>query len=360
MTPIADLRVIYLAPHSGTSGVGDYADDFVATIRPHVREVIEFRHGAARSESALGIWRERRRLRRLVERYNDGSPLVVHSELSGGAVVPFWATLGLKVPQTATIHDAPRPVWYPFLTRGVSKGRILNQLIHRPLHRVLEHFERRALRNVDLFVLTSTGTRATRELGFGRSVTQCWHPLPERSAIVGVTDRPLAVGLFGHVYTGKGFDLIPELRRHLPSEVALRVAGRGTESLKPTPGVDILGAVEGPDEDAFFASIRLLLMPYQRPPVGGRAMLPSSGTLLHAQAYRTPTVALAAPDTEFLQADNLAVVVEGGARALAETAGRLAADRAALENLVHDIDAIVVAQEANDPSRAFLEVWGSR
>lgn len=352
-----DLRVIYLAPHSGSSGVGDYADDFVAAIRPHVREVVELRHGPARAESARGVWRERRRLRDLVRRYDDGTPLVVHCELSGGAVVPFWATLGLGVPVTATVHDAPRPVWYLFLTRGVSKGRVLNQAIHRPLHRVLERFERRALREVDLFVLTSTGAQRTRELGFGRSVTEARLILPVRDPVPPVAERPVAVGLFGHVYKGKGFNFVPELRKHLPAEVALRVAGRGTEGLAPTPGVEILGAVEGADEDAFFASIRLLLMPYNRPPVGRHPMLPASATHTHALVYRTPTVALRSPDTAFLAEAGLAVVVDGGAAELAAEAGRLATSVDELDRLVGAVDAELAADAVRDPAEPFLAVW---
>ncbi len=356
----ADLRVIYLAPHSGSSGVGDYADDFAAAVGPHVRELVEFRHGPARADTALGIRRERRRLRDLVRSYDDGTPLVVHCELSGGAAVPFWSVRPLireGVRVTATLHDPPRPVWYPFLTRGVSKGRVLNQAVHRPLHRVLEGVERRTLADADLFVLTSTGAAATRALGIGRSVTEARLILPVRAPIPPVAERPVAVGLFGHVYTGKGFNLVPELRRRLPAGVALRVAGRGTENLPPTPGVEILGAVEGADEDAFFASVRLLLMPYDRPQVGRHPMLPASATHTHALAYRTPTLALRSPDTAFLEAENLAVVVAGGAGALAEEAGRLATSATDLARLVGDIDAYLAKDAVRDPAAPFLDVW---
>lgn len=356
----ADLRVIYLAPHAGSSGVGDYADDFVAAISPHVREVVDLRHGAARSESVRGIWRERRRLRTLLDSYDDGVPLVVHSELSGGAVVPFWATLGLRVPRTATLHDPPRPVWYLFLTRGVSKGRVLNQAIHRPLHRLLERFERKALREVDLFVLTSTGAEATRDLRIGRSVTQARLIAPHRDPITPVAQRPLAVGLFGHVYKGKGFDLVPDLRAALPHDIALRVAGRGTETLKPVPGVEILGRVEGPAEDDFFASVRLLLMPYGRPPVGGRRMLPASATHLRALVYETPTLTLRSPDTAHLEADGLTAAVTGGPAELAEATNVLVRSESRLEELASRLHEAHVVADHSDPAEPFLTVWSSR
>lgn len=362
MTALSDLRVVHLAPHSGSSGVGDYADDWVAAVRPHVREVVEVRHAPARVESAAGIRREVHRVRDLVASYADDGPLVVHAELSGGAVVPFWSVRDLArrggVRLSATVHDAPRPIWYPFLTRGVSAGRVLNQAIHRPLHRPVERFERRVLRDVDLFVLTSTGARRTRELGFGRSVTEARLVLPVREPITPVARRPLAVGLFGHVYTGKGFDLLPQLRAGLGEDVALRVAGRGTEALRAVPGVEVLGAVEGRAEDDFFASVRLLLMPYHRPPVGRHPMLPASATQTHALVYRTPTLALRAPDTAYLEAEGLACGVDGGAVELAAAADRLARSEADLTRLVADLEEYLRTAAAADPAAPYLGVWG--
>lgn len=367
MTASSDLRVVHLAPRSGSSGVGDYADDWVAAVRPHVREVVEVRHAPARAESARGIRREVRRVRDLVATYAEDGPLVVHAELSGGAVVPFWSLRDLArrdLPQhvgfSATVHDAPRPIWYPFLTSGVSRGRVLNQAIHRPLHRPLERFERRVLRDVDLFVLTSTGARRTRELGFGRSVTEARLVLPVRDPITPVADRPLAVGLFGHVYTGKGFDLLPQLRAGLGDDVALRVAGRGTEALRAVPGVEVLGAVEGGAEDDFFASVRLLLMPYHRPPVGRHPMLPASATQTHALVYRTPTLALRSPDTAYLEAEGLAVGVDGGAAELAAAADRLARSDAELDRLVADLETYLRTAGAADPAAPYLDVWARR
>lgn len=359
MISAADLRVIHLAPHAGTSGVGDYADDFVEAVRPYVREVVELRHGAARAVSALGIWRERRRLRALVRTY-AGEPLVVHSELSGGAVVAFWATLGLKARRTATLHDPPRPVWYPFLTRGVSRTRVLNQAIHRPLHPLLERFERRSLREVDLFVLTAAGARATTALRMGRSVTEAVHALPAGATLPAPSQRPLAVGLFGHVYTGKGFDLLPALRRALPQEVAIVVAGRGTEGLAPVPGVEILGSLDEADLPAFFGSFRLLLMPYDRPPVGGHEMLPASGTHERSIAYATPSLALASTTSLALAEQDLCRVIEGGADELAAAAGALLTDAAELDRMADVLTKHRAEREAVSVAVPFLDVWSSR
>lgn len=359
MTSTADLRVIHLAPHSGTSGVGDYADGFVAAIRPHVREVVELRHGAPRALSAQEIRAEVRRVVDLVAQHADGTPLVVHSELSGGAVVPFWATRALTVRRTATLHDPPRAVWYPFLTRGVSNGRVLNQAIHRPLHRVLERTERRALADVDLLVLSRVGAEATRALGMGRSVTQAEHVLPPgpTGQPTPPSQRPLAVGLFGHVYTGKGFDLLPALRRVLPDDIAIRVAGRGTENLPPTPGVEVLGPVDEADLGDFLGSLRLLLMPYDRPPVGGHEMLPCSGTHERAAAFGTPSLALRSTTSQALADDDLCALADGGAEGLALAAARLVHDGTELDRMAESLAKQRARREADGVAGPFLEVW---
>ncbi|HEX4190298.1 MAG TPA: hypothetical protein VHZ06_04825 [Marmoricola sp.] len=361
-----DLRVVLLAPHRGASGVGDYASDFAAAIAPSVREVVEFRHAAPRTASAREIRSEVRRLRALVtELRRSPGPVVVHAELSGGAVTAFWGVRALQrdgVRVTATLHDPPRAVWYPFLTRGVSRGRVLNQAIHRPLHWALEPLERRTLAEVDLFVLTEPGAAATRRLRIGRSVTTVRHTRPVSVTAATtmpppVTERPAAVGLFGHVYTGKGFDLLPDLRRRLPADIALRVAGRGTETLRPVPGVEVLGPLEADGVAGFFGSIRALLLPYDRPSVGGHEMLPCSGTHELAVALGTPTVALRSTMTEYLATDDLTLLADGGAAGLADAAAALVTDPAELDRFAAVLARHRELRSEEDTAEPFLAVW---
>jgi glycosyltransferase involved in cell wall biosynthesis len=101
--------------------------------------------------------------------------------------------------------------------------------------------------------------------------------------------RPKAIGFFGHVYRGKGFDLVSQIRAGLPDDIAIRVAGRGTESLPRADGIEIVGGVDGPTEDAFFESIQALVVPYGKR-LWYDETYPASGVMAHATANRTPIV----------------------------------------------------------------------
>lgn len=317
--------------------MGDHADDLVAALRAHV-EVVELRHGPPGEDRVVDMWRLRRDLREVLA----ASPpdTVVHCEMSGGASPSFWATYGLRgVRRTATFHDAPRPVWFPPLTRLVRNLRIVSPILLRVMSPVWLRLERRAMRDVRVVVLTTAGAEQTRALGMGAEVVESRLVAPPKPAVPPTWERPLAVGMFGHVYRGKGFHLVPRLRELLPDDITIRIAGRGTESLPSSPGVDVLGQVDGPDEDAYFASIRVLLLPYDRHPVGGISAMASSAAHLQGAAYDTPAIALTWPTMDELAA-------EGGCEVApdVETMARMAAD------LVRSADAL---RAAHDQVRAF-------
>ena len=84
----------------------------------------------------------------------------------------------------------------------------------------------------------------------------------DRPEIPPAQDRPKAVGFFGFVYRGKGFEQIAQIREQLPDDIVIRIAGRGTEELPRADGIEILGGVDGPAEDAFFSSVRAIALPY--------------------------------------------------------------------------------------------------
>lgn len=354
---LAGYRLIHLAPHSGTSGVGDYADDFIAAVSPHFAQVREYRHGGPGDDTLRDIIRHRRNLRRFIDEEPD-VPTIVHSEQSGGAVTPFWATLGLRgVVVTATVHDPPYAVWWPFRTRLAARSRVLNHGIHLPLSRLTPRLEAWANRSRTLFTLSSLGARKLREVMRRSTVLPAALIVPERAALDPVARRPLAVGLFGYVYRGKGFDGLQALRAALDDDILIRVAGRGTEKLEPMPGVEILGEVNGPEEDAFFNSIRMLMVPYGGRVSYGREAFPAASTVTRSIAYGTPVLARAYGSLRELDADGGAVVVDGGTEELCQMANTLLRDGDRLTVLEAGTAVLKDKWSATSVTQMFLDGW---
>lgn len=272
--------------------MGDHTTDLVALLREHL-DVVDVRHGMPGEDSVREIRRYRKHVQRLVSESPPNT--VVHAEASGGASPSYWAMLGLKARRTVAIHDAPRPYWFPTLTRGIARMRLVRAGLLRLLSPIHLAMERRFLRDVDVLTMTDVGAVAVENTHLGRRVTSTRLLVPPREPIVPPMARPRAVGLFGHVYRGKGFEHLAQLRVLLPDDVAVRVAGRGTDALPVIAGVDVAGAVEGPDVDEWFASVRVILLPYRRAPIGGVRAVAASAVQALATAYDTPCLALESP-----------------------------------------------------------------
>jgi glycosyltransferase involved in cell wall biosynthesis len=283
----APIRVIWLAPAPGSGGIGDYAEQLVADLRDCGAELYPFHLAPPLGDGAIDVLRAVHRVRAGIKRIRGEGPAVVHAELSAGGIEPFWALPPGDPLVTATVHDPPHFAWWPLYSRGIAKTRVVHQALHFPARRLWWRFEDRRMRNATHFTLTAGGAAALVQRGLkaGRLV----HHVPERSPGPPVEERPLAVGLFGYRYVGKGFELLSELRRELPSDIEIHVAGRGTESLELPCGTTGWGAVGGKREDEFFGSMRCILLPYES---GGRygPFLSASGAAARALAYGTPVV----------------------------------------------------------------------
>lgn len=283
-----EYRLVFVGPAKGSTAVGDYSDDLIRAVRPHVGELVEVRTRGPLADGVADI----RRYRRMVADAVAGRPgrTLVHAELAAGEAGAFWAIAGLaRVPVTATHHDPPQGVWWPAGLRGLARNRLIFHGVHYPLRPVSSAVEGVVNGRRTLFALTETGRRSI-ERRYPRSRTvYVPHIVRDRPDIKPVQARPKAVGFFGHVYRGKGFELVSRIRGLLPDDIAIRVAGRGTELLPRVNGIEIVGPVDGPDEDAFFESIQAVIVPY-----GKRhwydETYPASGVVAHACAYRTPVV----------------------------------------------------------------------
>lgn len=286
----APFRLVLLRPADGMSGVSDYADALVEAIRPLVEELVEIRTDGAGRESMRRVQEVRRRTRDVC--LSSRLPVVVHAEVSAGSLGPFWGLAA--VPRTAvatvSLHDAPLGVWFPFRTAALARRRVLSHAVHYPIRPILRRLEARVYDGRTLIALSGTGARAVADMLPASPVVAIPLLVERRPDLPPPSRRPRAIGLFGHVYRGKGFDTLADLRRELDPAIAIRVAGRGTELLPAIDGVEIIGAVEGTDEDAFFSSVRALVLPYDERHFYGR-MVPASAVAARALAYATPLVA---------------------------------------------------------------------
>jgi glycosyltransferase involved in cell wall biosynthesis len=145
--------------------------------------------------------------------------------------------------------------------------------------------------------------------------------------------------------------------------VLIRVAGRGTESLPREDGIEILGAVEGPDEDAFFESVRAIVVPYGKRHWQSDTY-PASGVVSHAMAYRTPIITSGYGSLAELDKKTGAVVVqcnhaepEAVATELARAISDVVDDQARLTELGEYAEK--TRQERSGPrtAEAFAAVW---
>ncbi|MCQ4120898.1 glycosyltransferase family 1 protein [Rhodococcus tibetensis] len=356
MVNLSEKRLVYVAPKPGIGGVGDYADDFAAAARPYFRDVVEYRHDGPGADSLSRLRAHGQKIRALVEETGP-KRTIVHCELSGGALVPFWGTCRLgPVPVTATVHDPPRAVWWPLRTKFLAEHKLLTHAVHYPLRTPFTILERRILQGRTLFALTATGARHLQEVMSGSEVVPTALLVPHRPQLPAAQHRPLAVGLFGLVYRGKGFEQIGQLRALLDDDILIRVAGRGTERLHGGPGIEIVGGVDGAAEDAFFASIRMLVLPYGRRTIYGDAY-PASAAACRALAYQTPLLCRRYGALTEADQDSGAVVVAGDSADLARAANAVLRDTDTLTRLGSQSERLRHERSADKLIADFTDVW---
>ncbi|KQU07281.1 hypothetical protein ASG56_07070 [Rhodococcus sp. Leaf7] len=357
MVDLARTRLIYVAPAAGRSGVGDYADDFLAEVAPHFLDVVDYRIETEGAETVREVVAHARRVRELVVSTAKLGPTLVHVEQSGGSLSVFWASLLRGVNVTATVHDPPFPVWWPFKTKFVGRHRLLHHAVHYPFRAVTTVLQRRVLRGRTVFALTTMGADSIREKFPQSTPIAARIFVPARPDLTPPAERPLAVGLFGHVYRGKGFDLIGRLREELDADIDIRAAGRGTADLPPVDGVTLVGEVNGPDEDRFFESIRLLLVPYSKHNPYGKAY-PASSAVTRSFAYGTPIVCI----TEGALAETVSrggAVGVDGVDDLAAAVLDVVRDTASLDRLGREVTEIRRADAMNRCAAVFLDAWAA-
>ncbi len=286
---LREYRLVYIGPAEGQTAVGDYAENFAKAVQPLFGEVVQRRTLGPGAETVAQVREHRRAVAELVAGGEPGRVLV-HAELAAGAVSAFWSIAGLRgVPVAATVHDPPQGIWWPARTRFVARHKLVMHGLHYPLRPVSRMIEGVVNGDRTMVALSQIGADSIKATYPDTNVAYVPHIVSERPQLRPLIERPKAVGFFGHVYRGKGFEQIARIRRALPDDIVIRVAGRGTEALTGGPGVEIVGPVDGAAEDAFFDSVRAVVIPYGKRHFYAETY-PASGSVAHSMAYRTPVV----------------------------------------------------------------------
>ncbi|HET7739887.1 MAG TPA: glycosyltransferase [Mycobacterium sp.] len=308
---LEDYRLVYIGPRNHVTAIGDYTEDLVAAFRPHFGDVAEVRVSGPGDETWADVRRVRKKVRDLVASWPAGKVLV-HSEIGCGMLSPFWSIAGLAgVPVTLTVHDPPQALWFTARTRFVARHKLLMHGFHYPLRPLSRWIEGQVNGRRDIFALSRTGQASIDRVYPNTHTHYVPYRVAEKTTIKPPEDRPKAIGFFGLVYRGKGFDQIAQIRRELPDDILIRVAGRGTEELPPMAGVEIVGGVDGAEEDAFFESVRAIVIPYGKRHFYADTF-PASSVAAHALAYRTPIIATGYGSLAEFDAETGAVVVPMG------------------------------------------------
>jgi glycosyltransferase involved in cell wall biosynthesis len=254
------------------------------------------------------------------------------------------------------VHDAPQPVWWPFETRLVSRHRLLHHGVHYPFRFAIHALQRRVCNGRIVLTLTSIGAEnfKSRQPGSNPRASRIF--IPPRPPVKPLVERPLAVGLFGHMYKGKGFDQIARLREALDHDIQIVVAGRGTEVLPSQAGVTVLGEVNGTDEDRFFESIRFLVVPYSKDNIYGRAFT-SSSAVARSFSYGTPILCTLDGALPEVAAEGGAIGSHGGVTAIAERANALLRDPEKLAALADEVSRLQAERTVANCVAPFLDAW---
>ncbi len=355
--PVGSLQettLIIVAAGRGIGGVGDYAQDLIDKVRPRFHEVIEIRDDRGGRGSRLrDVIRGVRSMRR-TERSLGGAHSMSHFELSAGALLPFWAAAFSRAAvKTATVHDPPRLVWWPARTGLLRRLRAVNAATHRPFDRLWRRIEAAVLRRLDIVVLSHAGAAAVTGWAAPRSITMIPHYIRNATPGEALGSRPLAVGLFGYLTPTKGYDRIAELRGLIPETITIRIAGRRTEALPATDGVEVLGPVEGEDEGRFFGSVRAILLPY----ASSGGFVSASGAAMRALSHGVPVVAPASGVFTEYAARGGILAVPGGLDDLADTVSRLVTDDAALQKASEGVSHAVSHAQISVVADQYREFW---
>jgi glycosyltransferase involved in cell wall biosynthesis len=211
----AALRVLHLAPNWRLGGgIVAYSRLFRESLEMAGVTVETLEVPLTRVNELRGTGRY---VRQALARARDYD--LVHAELGGGSLREFYAAgaLGRRgdVPVCVTVHDAPRPVWWPFNFAPIPEAPVARRLVAVALDRPALRVERAVLATAGaIFTLSSRGAEAVATRFPGVPAAEIL-PYPIRPpppangpAPAGAGRSALVVGFYGHWYRGKGIETL--------------------------------------------------------------------------------------------------------------------------------------------------------
>lgn len=188
--------------------------------------------------------------------------VVFARNVPAAAMTSLWG-----LPTICEIHDAPhlRGSLYQFSHHLLARGRGLRRLvvISQPFHELLlEFFQGKVA--ADKILILPDGVDLERFESLPDAV--------EARKRIGLPEAGMTLGYAGHLYPGRGVELILELARRLP-QCRFLLAGGNDEDIasyrneaqsKGVSNATFLGFITNSKLPQYLAACDVLLMPYQR------------------------------------------------------------------------------------------------
>jgi glycosyltransferase involved in cell wall biosynthesis len=283
--------------------------------------------------------------------------------LGGGALREFYAARRLSregvVPVCATIHDPPRPVWWPLHSSAVRRNRVIAAGVREATAPLARRLESSVMHSLDaLFVLTHAGAASMRskyQLTDAQLLRTLSYPTASTGSDVppnlASARRGLTVGFFGYWYPGKGLEVLidaisllrdadPPIHAKLWGDISSLAGHRQGNHYREVVlnhlrhadlgnRVEVLGYLDGAEVRPRLRECDVVVLPYITSPVVAE-LRSTSASMFEALTAHTPVIAsdVKALNEMIVDGVNGFLVEPGNAGALASCLRDLCSDSA--------------------------------
>jgi glycosyltransferase involved in cell wall biosynthesis len=238
---------------------------------------------------------------------------LVHAELGGGALREFYAALMVARtghPLVVTVHDAPRPVWFPFMFSAFRRSERVARVMLLATGPVGRRLERYVMRSAQTVCATTPSGLVAIKNAFpivSERLTLIAYPVSDRllsePAAFPAPEGALRIAFHGHWMPGKGIERLVSAVSQLRDEgVAVcatllgdvsHAAGlersqryrarvlRQIEDLELQASVAVPGYIDDDHLSPTLAKFDAVVLPYDRLPTSHRRHVASLSAAAH-------------------------------------------------------------------------------